>query len=137
MMETAMDAKTGSRAAIALRPLAPNIGVELLGIDLVQPMDDGQFAAIRAALSRRTPMPTAILGDFNDWSRRGSGGALGSDFRMHSPGASFPATRPMGALDRIAIGGGLHIHNAGVHTHAPASVASDHLPIWVDVRIDG
>lgn len=96
-----------------------------------------QFAAIRAALSRRTPMPTAILGDFNDWSRRGSGGALGSDFRMHSPGASFPATRPMGALDRIAIGGGLHIHNAGVHTHAPASVASDHLPIWVDVRIDG
>ncbi len=94
-----------------------------------------QFAAIRAALSHRTPMPTAILGDFNDWSRRGSGAALGPDYRMHSPGASFPAPRPLGSLDRIAIGWGLHIHDVGVHTHAPAPIASDHLPIWADVRI--
>ncbi len=94
-----------------------------------------QFAAIRAALSRRAPMPTAILGDFNDWSRRGSGAALGPDYRMHSPGASFPAARPLGALDRIAIGGGLHLKDAGVHAVAPAAIASDHLPIWADVRI--
>lgn len=95
-----------------------------------------QFAAIRAALSRRTPMPTAILGDFNDWSRHG-GGALGPDFRLHSPGASFPAPRPLGALDRIAIGAGLHLHDAGVHGHAPAPIASDHLPIWAEVGIGG
>ena len=96
-----------------------------------------QFAAIRAAISRRTPMATAILGDFNDWSRRGSAAALGPDYRMHSPGASFPAPRPLGALDRIAVGPGLHLHDAGVHAAAPATIASDHLPIWAEVRIDG
>jgi len=53
-METAMDAKAGTRAAIALRPLTPNIGVELLGVDLAQPMDDETFAAIRAAWMRHT-----------------------------------------------------------------------------------
>jgi endonuclease/exonuclease/phosphatase family metal-dependent hydrolase len=94
-----------------------------------------QFAAIRAALSHRTPMPTAILGDFNDWSRRGSGVALGPEFRMHTPGASFPAPRPMGALDRIAISGGLHLKDAGVHATPPAAIASDHLPIWAELRI--
>lgn len=94
-----------------------------------------QFAAIRAALSHRAPMPTAILGDFNDWSQRGSGVALGPDFRMHAPGPSFPAARPIGALDRIAIGTGLHLHDAGIHAAAPAAIASDHLPIWAEVRI--
>ncbi|HKU85828.1 MAG TPA: TauD/TfdA family dioxygenase [Casimicrobiaceae bacterium] len=44
-----MDPNPGSGAAIALRPLAPRIGVELLGVDLAQPMDDRKFAAIRAA----------------------------------------------------------------------------------------
>ena len=94
-----------------------------------------QFAAIRAALSRRAAMPTAILGDFNDWSRRGSGDALGPGYRMHAPGASFPAPRPVGALDRVAIGHDLHILAAGVHADPPAPMASDHLPIWVDLRI--
>ena len=49
-----MNAKAGSRAAFALRPLARHIGVELLGVDLTQPMADGQFAAIRAAWLRHT-----------------------------------------------------------------------------------
>ena len=96
-----------------------------------------QLAAIRAALGHRTPMPTAILGDFNDWSRRGSGMALGPDYRMHTPGPSFPAPRPMGSLDRIAIGGGLHLHDSGTHATAPARIASDHLPIWAEVTLSG
>ena len=49
-----MDANAGSRAAIALRPLAPRIGVELLDVDLAQPMDDARFAAIRAAWLQHT-----------------------------------------------------------------------------------
>lgn len=95
-----------------------------------------QFAAIRAALSRRTPMPTVIMGDFNDWSKRGSGEILGTGYRMHVPGASFPAPRPVGSLDRILVSEGLHLIDAGVHRTAPAAVASDHLPIWANLRID-
>ena len=95
-----------------------------------------QFAAIRAALSRRAVMPTVVLGDFNDWSRRGSGEILGTGYRMHVPGASFPAPRPVGSLDRVLVGQGLHLIDAGVYRTAPAHIASDHLPIWANLRID-
>lgn len=95
-----------------------------------------QIAAIRAALSRRPEMPTAILGDYNDWSARGGAEMLGDSFRLHAPGRSFPAAGPVASLDRIALGPGLHLKDAGVHAAAPARLASDHLPIWADVRVD-
>lgn len=109
------------------------VGVHL---GLIRRYRSMQLAAIRAALSRREAMPTAILGDFNDWSARGGATALGPGFRLHAPGLSYPAARPLSALDRIALGPGLHLTSAGVHGATPARVASDHLPIWADVRID-
>lgn len=109
------------------------VGVHL---GLIRRYRSMQLAAIRAALSRRDEMPTAILGDFNDWSARGGAAALGSGFRLHAPGRSFPAARPISALDRVALGRGLHLTAAGVFGDAPARVASDHLPIWADIRID-
>ncbi len=109
------------------------IGVHL---GLIKRYRSMQLAAIRAAISRRREMPTAILGDFNDWSARGGAEALGSDFRLHSPGRSFPAAGPIGALDRVALGHGLHLRDAGVHSAAPARIASDHLPVWADIRMD-
>ncbi len=94
-----------------------------------------QLAAIGAALSHLPPMPTAIIGDFNEWSPRRGAEALGPGFRLHSPGPSFPAARPMGRLDRIALGPGLHLVAAGTHAATPAAVASDHLPIWADLTL--
>lgn len=125
------------RGAILAEVETPQGPIRIVGahLGLIRRYRQMQFAAIHAALSRRAPMPTAILGDFNDWSRRGSGPDLGTGFRLHAPGPSFPAPRPVGALDRIAVGAGLHIHDAGVHAAAPAHIASDHLPIWADVRI--
>ena len=109
------------------------VGVHL---GLIKRYRSMQLAAIRAAISRRAVMPTAILGDFNDWSARGGAEALGPDFRLHAPGRSFPAAGPVGALDRVALGAGLHLEDAGVHRAAPARIASDHLPVWADIRID-
>lgn len=40
--------------SLELKPIAPHIGVELRGVDLSQPMDDGAFRAIRAAWVRHT-----------------------------------------------------------------------------------
>jgi endonuclease/exonuclease/phosphatase family metal-dependent hydrolase len=109
------------------------IGVHL---GLIKRYRSMQLAAIRAAISRRQHMPTAIVGDFNDWSARGGAEVLGPDFRLHAPGRSFPAAGPVGALDRVALGHGLHLQDAGVHRAAPARIASDHLPVWVDIRIE-
>jgi endonuclease/exonuclease/phosphatase family metal-dependent hydrolase len=95
-----------------------------------------QLAAIRAALSRRAEMPTALLGDFNEWSSRGGIEPLVGAFRVHAPGPSFPAIRPVARLDRIALGRGLHLVAAGVGEGKLARLASDHLPVWADVRLD-
>lgn len=125
------------RGAI-LAELAPESGgLRVVGahLALIRRYRTMQFAAIRAAVSRRGDMPTAILGDFNDWSGRGGAEALGGAFRLHAPGPSFPAARPVGALDRVALSPGLHLVTAGVHHRAPAMIASDHLPVWADVQI--
>lgn len=126
------------RGAI-LAELAPESGgLRVVGahLALIRRYRTMQFAAIRAAIGRRGEMPTAILGDFNDWSARGGTEALGAAFRLHAPGPSFPAARPVGALDRVALSAGLHLMTAGVHLRAPATLASDHLPVWADIRVD-
>ncbi len=96
-----------------------------------------QLAAIRAALSRRADMPTAILGDFNDWSAAGGAEMLGPNYRLHTPGRSFPSPQPLGSLDRVAVSEGMHLRDAGVFNGAPARFASDHLPIWADIEVLG
>ncbi len=126
------------RGAI-LAELAPESGgFRVVGahLALIRRYRTMQFAAIRAAISRRDAMPTAILGDFNDWTTRGGAEALGPSFRLHAPGPSFPAARPLRALDRVALSAGLHLVTAGIHRSAPAKIASDHLPVWADIRID-
>lgn len=95
-----------------------------------------QMAAITAALSRHGDLPTAIIGDFNEWSHRNGVGPLRDTFHVHVPGPTYPALRPVGSLDRVAVGSGLHLVNAGVHSTATARVASDHLPVWAEVRLE-
>jgi len=60
---------------------------------------------------------------------------LADAFRVHAPGRSFPAARPIARLDRIALSEGWHLGDAGVHVSPLARLASDHLPVWADVRL--
>lgn len=126
------------RGAILAEIALPDAAFRVVGVHLglIRRYRSMQLAAIRAAIGRRGEMPTAILGDYNDWSARGGAEALGPGFRLHAPGRSFPAAGPVGALDRIALSAGLHLTGAGVLTAAPARIASDHLPVWADIRID-
>jgi endonuclease/exonuclease/phosphatase family metal-dependent hydrolase len=92
-----------------------------------------QLRALRDELAGRTPMPTAILGDFNEWSLRKGMEPLGGTFSVVTPGRSFHALHPMAHLDRLALCGALALRGAGVLDTAPARAASDHLPVWADV----
>ncbi|MEZ5887189.1 MAG: endonuclease/exonuclease/phosphatase family protein [Paracoccaceae bacterium] len=94
-----------------------------------------QLAAIGAFLSHRPTMPTAVIGDFNEWSQRGGADGLGPGFHLHAPGPSFPAARPLARLDRIAAGQGLHLVDIGTIDRGAARSASDHLPIWARVSL--
>lgn len=85
--------------------------------------------------------PAVLMGDMNAWRKcKGSqaleqslNGALNLHDNFHWP-ASFPAARPLIALDRI------YVRNADVvsishHDTASARKASDHLPVVAEVRV--
>ena len=95
-----------------------------------------QLDAIKAALNRHPTRPTVILGDFNEWSTRSGTEPLNGPFRVHVPGRSYPAGRPVAALDRIALSAGMHLLDAGTLSTPISRRASDHLPVWADVRAE-
>ncbi len=94
-----------------------------------------QLSALQADLAQRKAMPTLILGDFNEWSPDKGMEPLAKNYKIHAPGLSFHAARPVAALDRIAASDGLSLMAAGVKDDATALRASDHLPIWADFRL--
>ena len=93
-----------------------------------------QMRAIGETLAGLPPRPTLILGDFNEWSPVRGTEPLQRDFDVHAPGRSWHARYPMAPLDRIALSSELALLDAGVDASALARRASDHLPIWAEVR---
>lgn len=93
-----------------------------------------QITHIRQSDASLDPMPTVWAGDFNEWSRQPVLDNLVPEMRFLAPLPSFPAAQPLGALDRIALGHGVEALDHGVHEDRPAHIASDHLPVWADLR---
>lgn len=114
----------------ALRVVATHLG-------LMRRDRQRQLEAISRALSGLAPMATVILGDFNEWSDATGFEPIEAGFEVHSPGHSFHSRRPMAALDRIATSPGLRLEEAGVHERGAAPRASDHLPVWADLSLEG
>lgn len=79
-------------------------------------------------------MPTVWAGDFNEWSQQPIFDQIASGMQFLPPKPSFPSPRPIGALDRIAVGEGVKAIAHGVYEDRPARIASDHLPIWADLQ---
>jgi endonuclease/exonuclease/phosphatase family metal-dependent hydrolase len=80
-------------------------------------------------------LPNVLMGDLNEWSA--NGGCLrdfGHHHRFANCGRSFHARRPIAELDRIMVGDGIEIVASGAHRSATARKASDHLPIWAEIR---
>ncbi len=80
------------------------------------------------------PMATLIMGDLNEWRPKGSLSEFGPDFTVTTPGPSFHSARPVAALDRIILHKDLELLDGKVHASSLARIASDHLPIWADIR---
>jgi endonuclease/exonuclease/phosphatase family metal-dependent hydrolase len=95
-----------------------------------------QARAILAQLAEDPGVPTLLMGDMNEW--RAAAGCLADFAATHKlvlTGPSFPARAPVARLDRIFASDDLEIEDSGVHQSALAKVASDHLPLWVRVRL--
>jgi endonuclease/exonuclease/phosphatase family metal-dependent hydrolase len=79
--------------------------------------------------------PTVLMGDLNEWSTRG--GCLrdfAADHDFAPCGRSFHARRPIASLDRIMVSRDLEVVASGVHRTPCSRRASDHLPIWAEIR---
>jgi endonuclease/exonuclease/phosphatase family metal-dependent hydrolase len=96
-----------------------------------------QMTQIMAALNLSKDAPTVLLGDLNEWAPHAGFAPLDPYFELHNPGRSFPARRPMATLDRVATGPGLKLRQMGTCRAGEAGRASDHLPIWADLCVDG
>ena len=90
--------------------------------------------SISLALRIRPPRPSVLAGDLNEWGATSALDAALPELDFVEPAShSFPAPRPVAALDRFALGPGLRAVAHGAHRKRPAAMASDHLPVWIDI----
>lgn len=107
------------------------VGVHL---GLIRASRRRQLTALLETLAGLDSRPTVIAGDFNEWSLTVGLGRMARHFTIHAPGKSFHSRSPVAALDRIALDDRLVFCAAGVATDPLSRMASDHLPIWMDIE---
>ena len=86
--------------------------------------------------------PRIVLGDFNEWTRGRASHLLAHHFETAEPrtragrARSYPGVIPLLHLDHIYYDSPLTLLNIAVHRSRLALVASDHLPLVADFRLD-
>lgn len=95
-----------------------------------------QISYIADQLSKMPKCPTIIAGDFNEWRERKGFETLPNWLRTHSPGASFPAGRPLLKLDKVAMTRDITVLDSEVIADPAAQIASDHRPIRARFSLD-
>lgn len=124
------------RGAVLVEGRVRGRSVRLVGthLGLTPGRRSAQARAIVAALHDRAPRPTVVMGDMNEWrTEAGCIAVLSRALTFAAPVPTFHAGRPVSALDRIAVGGGVTICGSGAHASPVARRASDHLPLWADL----
>jgi endonuclease/exonuclease/phosphatase family metal-dependent hydrolase len=92
-----------------------------------------QQAVTVAALAEADRVPTVVMGDFNEPTGEGAAGRLlGREFVSAGKRATFPSFRPLFPLDRIWFEPSLELVRSDVCRAGRR--ASDHLPLWADLR---
>jgi phospholipase D1/2 len=96
-----------------------------------------QVRRLLAAIERDVPHPTVLMGDLNEWFLWGRPLRwLHTHFR-EAPVAprTFPAWRPMFALDRIWVSPVGCLRRLARHSSPLARIASDHLPLKAEIVV--
>lgn len=117
-----------TRDGAALRVVATHLG-------LLRRYRQMQLQAIIRTVADGPPMPTLIMGDFNEWSPT-NGFSVLQGYRVHSPGRTYHAARPVAPLDRFALSPGLRLLRSSVISDGAATIASDHLPITGEFTLE-
>ncbi|PCJ75487.1 MAG: endonuclease [Rhodobacteraceae bacterium] len=95
-----------------------------------------QIRAVTSQIQRlNAQIPTLIMGDLNEWRPGGSLDEFGDEYAIATPGPSFHSSRPVASLDRIILRNDLDLLKGAVHHSDLSRVASDHLPIYADIKV--
>ena len=96
-----------------------------------------QVRRIVAAVERDSPHPTLLMGDLNEWYLWGRPLRWLHDHFRQTPAAprTFPARRPLFALDRIWVSPTGSVQRLDRHDTPLARIASDHLPLVAELVI--
>ncbi|MEM9342059.1 MAG: endonuclease/exonuclease/phosphatase family protein [Pseudomonadota bacterium] len=120
----------------AIRVVLEAHGLEVIGTHLgLTPGTRRRQMAQLMSGCREVAHPTIIAGDFNEWNDAKF--ELSSDLTLVTPGPSYHASRPVGALDRFIVNAGIRVVQTNVHRSELAQRASDHLPVVMDFEIVG
>jgi endonuclease/exonuclease/phosphatase family metal-dependent hydrolase len=95
-----------------------------------------QLATIRSHLSEDDAACSVLVGDFNEWSADAGLEPLSDIYNVVAPGMTFHSSRPSAALDKVALGRRMTLVNAGVDESFRARRSSDHLPIWLELKVE-
>lgn len=88
-----------------------------------------QCERLLEALTEGEEALTVLLGDFNEWRRRGrSTERIAAVFTEAAPSLTFPALWPVVPLDRVFLRRQGRIGESAAHASREARRASDHLP---------
>lgn len=125
------------RGAIIAEVESKHQKFRIAGVHLgfLRPYRQRQLRAIREHLEALPPLPTVVMGDFNEWSASRGFETLG-DFRVHSPGATYHSRRPVAPLDRFAVCPEISVDQVEVVETPLSRIASDHLPIRARVGLE-
>ena len=94
-----------------------------------------QLATVRSHLSDKDAACSVVAGDFNEWSADDGLEPLAASYSVISPGMTFHSSRPSAALDKFAYGQAVSPVASGVDASILARRSSDHLPIWMEMRL--
>jgi endonuclease/exonuclease/phosphatase family metal-dependent hydrolase len=95
-----------------------------------------QVRALLDHLDRQATVPTVLMGDLNEWYLWGRPLRwLHARFHRSPAPPTFPAHRPVFALDRIWVEPPQMRDRLRVHATPTARIASDHLPLVVDLTL--
>lgn len=120
------------RGALALR--LKGLTVIAMHLGLARSSRRAQLTRITAQAARIAEDHIVMMGDFNEWrDDRGLESLAG--FQVIAPGPSYPAPMPQLRLDRMAMSRDIQVIRHGVFSGADARNASDHLPIWAQIRL--
>ncbi|WP_158871757.1 endonuclease/exonuclease/phosphatase family protein [Antarcticirhabdus aurantiaca] len=125
------------RAAIDARVETPHGPLRILSTHFsLNPRGRRAQARLLAERLAAEPGPALLLGDLNEWRADGAvHRTLSAVLPAFARPRSWPAGRPVAAMDRLYANGGVSLLSGGVD--ALSVEASDHLPLVCEVTLRG